>query len=80
MTVACLKQLIDAHPEGIDTEDTVEELAQMFAEYANDSEFDIDSDHTLAARREIRKWLKRGLMVVANRYFFSDRLAGGDSL
>ena len=63
LTVACLKQLLDAHSEGIEIEDTVEELAQMFAEYANDSEFDIDSDHVLAARREIRKWLKRGLIV-----------------
>lgn len=63
LTVACLKQLMDAHPEGIDIEETVEELSQMFAEYANDLEFDIDNDHVLAARREIRKWLKRGLIV-----------------
>ncbi len=63
LTVACLKQLMDAHPDGIDVEDTVEELSQMFAQYANDSEFEIDNDHPLAARREVRKWLKRGLIV-----------------
>ena len=66
LTLACLKQLMDAHPDGIELEDTVEELAQMFAEYANDSEFDIESDHELAARRDIRKWLKRGLIVERN--------------
>ena len=63
LTVACLKQLMDAHPDGIDVEDTVEELSQMFAQYVNDSEFEIDNDHAMAARREIRKWLKRGLIV-----------------
>ena len=54
---------MDAHPDGIDVEDTVEELSQMFAQYVNDSEFEIDNDHAMAARREIRKWLKRGLIV-----------------
>ncbi len=63
LMVACLKQLLDAHPEGIDFDDTVEELAQMFAQYAHDSEFDIEDDFSLAARREIRTWLKRGLIV-----------------
>ena len=66
LTLACLKQLMDAHPDGIELEDTVEELAQMFAEYANDIEFEIESNHELAARREIRKWLKRGLIVERN--------------
>ena len=64
LMVACLKQLMDAHPEGIEDRGYRRiELAQMFAEYANDSEFEIDDDHALAARREIRKWLKRGLIV-----------------
>lgn len=63
LTLACLKQLMDAHPDGIELEDTVEDLAQMFAEYANDTEFEIEADNELAARREIRKWLKRGLIV-----------------
>jgi len=63
LTVACLKLLLDAHPEGIEFEDAVEGLAQLFADFANDAEFEIDDDHALAARRELRKWLKRGLIV-----------------
>jgi hypothetical protein len=33
------------------------------ADNANDSEFDLGDDHPLSARRELRQWLKRGLIV-----------------
>lgn len=63
LTIACLKLMVDAHPEGIEFEDAVENLAQLFADFANDSEFDFDDNHALAARRELRQWIKRGLIV-----------------
>jgi hypothetical protein len=66
LMLASLKVLVEAHPNGIDFEDAVEQLAAVFADNANDSEFELDDDHPLAARRELRLWLKRGLIVERN--------------
>jgi hypothetical protein len=63
LTIACLKLLVDAHPDGIEFENAIAELAQLFADYANDAEFETGDDHALAARRELRKWIKNGLIV-----------------
>ncbi len=63
LTLASLKSLLDAHPDGIDFAEAIEDLAASFALYANDSEFQFGEDHSLAARRELRQWLKRGLIV-----------------
>jgi hypothetical protein len=63
LTIACLKHLIDAHPEGVEFENAVADLSQLFADFANDSEFEIGEDHAIAARRELRNWRKRGLIV-----------------
>lgn len=63
LTLACLKSLLDAQPGGVDFAEAVEELASSFALYANDTEFRLGDDHALAARRELRQWMKRGLIV-----------------
>ncbi len=63
LILASLKTLIDAHPGGIDFEDGVEQLGQSFADFSNDAEFEIGEDHSLTARRELRQWIKRGLLV-----------------
>jgi hypothetical protein len=63
LILASLKVLLDTHPNGVDFEEAVERLAAVFADNANDSEFDLSDDHALAARRELRQWLKRGLIV-----------------
>lgn len=63
LILASLKHLIETNPTGVDFEEAVERLAAAFADYANDSEFDLGNDHPLEARREIRQWLKRGLIV-----------------
>jgi hypothetical protein len=63
LILASLKTLLDAHPERIGFEDAVEHLAEVFTDNANDVEFDLSDDHALAARRELRQWLKRGLIV-----------------
>ena len=63
LILASLKSLIDSSPGGVVLEEAVERLATVFADYANDSEFDLGEDHPLAARREIRQWIKRGLIV-----------------
>ena len=63
LILASLKSLIESSPSGVVFEEAVERLAAVFADYANDSEFDLGDDHPLAARREIRQWIKRGLIV-----------------
>jgi hypothetical protein len=63
LILASLNSLIDSSPGGVVLEEAVERLATVFADYANDSEFDLGEDHPLAARREIRQWIKRGLIV-----------------
>ena len=65
LTLACLESLVESHPGGIALDDAVEQLSAIFATYANDSEFDTGQgdDHLIAARRELRQWLRRGLIV-----------------
>jgi Protein of unknown function (DUF3375) len=63
LILASLKSLIDAHPGGIDFEEAVEHLRGLFADNANDGNFEVGDDHAIAARRELRQWLKRGLVV-----------------
>lgn len=63
LTLASLRLLIDAHPDGIDFEEAAEHLTAIFAENANDPEFELGDNHTVAARKELRQWLKRGLIV-----------------
>lgn len=63
LIVASLKPLLDAHPGGIDFDEAVDFLAGAFAEHPNDAEFEVSDDHSLAARRELRQWIKRELVV-----------------
>lgn len=63
LMVASMKSLIDAHPAGIEMESAVEHLALSMADHANDTQFDIGEDHALSARRELRSWIRRGLIV-----------------
>jgi hypothetical protein len=65
LTLACLQSLVDSHPGGLAWDDAVEQLAGLFAAYVNDPDFDLagDESHGTAARRELRQWLKRGLIV-----------------
>lgn len=63
VTASCLKTLMEAHPGGADFEDATEILAQTFAEFSHDPDFEFGDDYTLDARRELRKWMKLGLIV-----------------
>lgn len=63
LILASLQSLIDALPNGIDFEAAVEHLSGLFAANANDENFEVGDDHAVAARRELRQWLKRGLIV-----------------
>jgi hypothetical protein len=63
LILASLKGLMETNPNGIEFEEAVERLALVFADHANESDFDLGDDHPLAARRELRQWIKRGLIV-----------------
>ncbi|MDP1562467.1 MAG: DUF3375 domain-containing protein [Pirellulaceae bacterium] len=63
LILASLKHLIESNPTGVDFDEAVEKLAAAFADHANDSEFELGNDHALEARKELRQWLKRGLIV-----------------
>ena len=62
LILASLRSLIDALPNGIDFEAAAEHLSGLFAQNANDENFEIGDDHAMAERRELGQWLKRGLI------------------
>lgn len=64
LIISCLRPLFDTHIDGIPEEEAEQRLADMLAEYANDDEFAVEhGDYALAARRELRDWLKRELIT-----------------
>ncbi len=63
LILASLKALLDVHPGGIAFEAGVEHLALAFAEQANNADFELGDDPMLSARRELRQWIKRGIIV-----------------
>jgi len=63
LIISCLKPLFELHVDGIPQEEAEQHLAVILAEHANDREFAIDhDDYALAARRELRDWIKRNLI------------------
>ncbi|MFU8838455.1 MAG: DUF3375 domain-containing protein [Thiohalomonadaceae bacterium] len=64
LVLSCLQTLFEDEHQGVGMEDAIEALAGMFREFANQPEFEIlDENHTALARRELRGWIKRGLVV-----------------
>jgi hypothetical protein len=54
---------MEANPNGIAMDDAVEHLAGLFADFINDSEFELSEEPPAMARKELRLWLKNGLIV-----------------
>lgn len=63
LILGSLRTLVDAHPGGVEFEDAVEHLAAAFSRHAEDPAFEIAEDPVKAARRELRGWIKRKLIV-----------------
>jgi len=65
LTLACLHSLFQQGEAAVTLEDATERLAEAYTHYTNDSEFDTggESDQLVAARRELRQWIRRGLIV-----------------
>jgi hypothetical protein len=64
LVLGCLIPLFENSAGEISWDDALQRLAEMFAEHANAEEFDLpDGDFAQVARRELRDWLRRGLVV-----------------
>lgn len=64
LLLGCLKTLFDQSQQGINLDDALQLLTELLAQHANNDEFDITAqDHAALARKELRDWIKRGLVV-----------------
>ena len=64
LVLSCLDALFEHQRDGVPFDVAVQALADMLSAHANDSDFEIDPSDTLNdARREIREWIRRGLVV-----------------
>lgn len=72
LMLASLKPLFERSSSEITLEDAREQLANLLPQYANDPTYEIESDDFRAlARRELRDWIKRGLLVERNGILFA---------
>lgn len=63
LVLGCLTSLFEYASDGIAEEDALQALSEMLATYAAQDDYDIDPNNTrLLAGRELREWIKRGLV------------------
>jgi hypothetical protein len=76
LMLSCLDALFEHQRDGVPFDAAAQALAEMLAEHANDSDFEIDSADTLnQSRRDMREWIRRGLVVEREgRIFETDAL------
>ena len=76
LVLSCLDALFEHQRDGVPFDVAVQALSEMLAAHANEADFDIDSADTQGdARREIREWIRRGLVVEREgRVFETDAL------
>lgn len=63
LVLGCLQSLFEDSQDGVDFDDAQQALAEILAGHAGLSEFEIDSDPTVLARKELRAWIRRALVV-----------------
>jgi len=63
LVLSCLQALFEGNSDGVAVEDAQQAMAEMFADHASLSAFDIDGDATTLARRELREWIRRALVI-----------------
>lgn len=63
LVLGCLQSLFEESQDGVDYDDAQQALADLLAEHAGLSEFEINGDTVVLARREIRTWIRRALVV-----------------
>jgi hypothetical protein len=76
LVLGCLQTLFEPAHDGIPMEDALQALSDMLAAYASQDVYSIEPENThLQAGRELRSWIKRGLVVERD-----DRLYATDAL
>jgi hypothetical protein len=76
LVLSCLQTLFEYSQNGIAFEDTLQSLADLLTQHANHPDFDVGTeDPTALARRELRDWIRRGLIIERD-----GRLYGTDAL
>ncbi len=75
--LGCLTSLFENTEDGIAEEDALQALSDMLADYAAQDEYDIDASNTrLLAGKELRQWIKRGLVIErGQRIYATDALS-----
>lgn len=63
LVLGCLQALFEDSQDGVNYDDAQQALAELLAGHAGLSEFEISGDTATLARRELRTWIRRGLMV-----------------
>lgn len=64
LVLMSLKTLFQQNQKSISQEDALQLLTDILADNANSDEFDINTDdYSALARKELRDWIKRGLVV-----------------
>ena len=63
LVLGCLQSLFENSRDGVDFDDAQQALAEILAEHAGLSEFEIDINPTVLARKELRAWIRRALVV-----------------
>lgn len=63
LVMACLQELFERSDDGVDVDDAQQALADLLSEHAAQNEFEIDGDTAVLARRELRDWIRRRLVV-----------------
>jgi uncharacterized small protein (DUF1192 family) len=75
LVLGSLQTLFEASQDGVDHDDAQQALADLLREHASRSEFEIDGDVDALARKELRSWIRRALIVERDgRIFATDAL------
>jgi hypothetical protein len=61
--LGCLQALFEESQDGIDYDEAQQALAELLAGHAGLSEFEISGDTSTLARKELRTWIRRALVV-----------------
>lgn len=63
LVLSCLQTLFEDSQDGVDYDDAQQALAELLSGHAGLSEFEINGDTAVLARRELRAWIRRALIV-----------------
>src|SRR5690606_21028268 len=72
LVLGCLTSLFEFAEDGIAEADALQALSEILADYAAQDEYDIDPNDTrILAARELRQWIKRGLVMERGQRLYS---------